>query len=371
MPALPGGGAEKVLIDILRRLDRNRFCITLLLIYRDDVYTRSIPEDVEVIYLHRRSTVNRQRLIRRLRMYGLYDLTLEKYYRPLVRRKLRGRSFDSIVSFMEGAAVRLHSFIMDKGQRNLTWVHIDLLTKHWSAPFFRNDVHEKGVYEKMDGVAFVSEESRQKFVELFDYNKDNLTTIYNLIPRQDIVDAARKEPVEKRRFTIVLVGRLNSQKRFDRAVDVAARLKRDGLDFEMWIIGEGELRPEIEEQIEERGVGDNVKLLGFKSPPYPYMGVADLYLSTSSSEGYPLTLCEALCLGRPVVSTKTSGPSEILDNSRFGVLTDHDVDSIYVAVKEMIGNPDRRRAYAKKALERSAMFDVSSTMNRIAAFITG
>lgn len=371
MPALPGGGAEKVLIDILRRFDRDRFQLTLLLLFRDDVYTSSIPDDVEVLYLHRRSTLNHERIIRRLRMYGMYHRFVDWYYKPLVRRKLKGRRFDSIVSFMEGAAVRMHSFIMDKGNRNVSWVHIDLKTKHWSKDFFRSDHQERDIYERMDGVAFVSDESRDKFIELFDYDKSNLTTIYNLIPRDEIRRAAAQKDVRKEKFTIILVGRLNSQKRFDRAIDVAKKLREAGSDFEMRIIGEGELRGDLECRIEKYGLAGIVKLLGFRKPPYPDMAIADLYLSTSSSEGYPLTLCEALCLGLPVVSTKTTGPSEILDDSRYGLLVDHDIDSIYNGVKRMIDDEELREMYRVQSEKRSRMFDVEATMNRIVGFVFG
>ena len=56
-----------------------------------------------------------------------------------------------------------------------------------------------------------------------------------------------------------------------------------------------------------------VHFLGFINPPYPFMKIADILLMTSKAEGFPLVLCEALCLGVPVIATKCTGPIEILD----------------------------------------------------------
>ena len=51
---------------------------------------------------------------------------------------------------MEGEAVRLHSYIMGKAANNVSWVHIDLKTKHWTQVFFKSDEHEKAVYQYWD-----------------------------------------------------------------------------------------------------------------------------------------------------------------------------------------------------------------------------
>lgn len=76
-------------------------------------------------------------------------------------------------------------------------------------------------------------------------------------------------------------------------------------------------------------------------------------------------LCETFCLGLPVVSTKTTGPIELIDNNRYGILVDHDNESIYQGVKQMIDDEQLRLHYHKMSLERAKMFDIKETMNRI------
>ena len=95
------------------------------------------------------------------------------------------------------------------------------------------------------------------------------------------------------------------------------------------------------------------------------MSKADLFVLPSLTEGYPLVLCEALCLGLPVVATNVAGSSEIIDNDKYGLLTEHDDESIYRAVKKMIDDDSLREYYHKKSLERAEIFDVDSVMNQI------
>ena len=83
MPALPGGGAEKVLIDILKNIDYTAYAVTLFLEYREGVYLQDIPENVEVLSLHGRNNIWFQRLHRRLTERRLYGIFHEIVYRTM------------------------------------------------------------------------------------------------------------------------------------------------------------------------------------------------------------------------------------------------------------------------------------------------
>ena len=106
MPALPGGGAEKVLIDILKNIDSTRYSLTLLLEYREGVYTSAIPEWVEVKALYNRSNIWLERFHRGLSILKCYHLFHSLVYRFAFKWLLKDRKFDTIVSFLEGEADR-------------------------------------------------------------------------------------------------------------------------------------------------------------------------------------------------------------------------------------------------------------------------
>lgn len=277
---------------------------------------------------------------------------------------LRGKRYDTIISFMEGSAVKFHSYIFDKGKRNISWVHIDFQQKHWSLDFFRDAEDERQCYEKMDKIVFVSNDAKTGFDSLFHLSAEKYAVHYNIIDADRIRRLSQMCTAEqKNRFTICMLGRLNTQKRHDRAISVAKTLKELGYDFELWIIGDGELREKIENQIIEAGLQDVVKLKGFINPPYSMLAQADIFLNTSEAEGFSLVVAEAFCLGIPVVSTNVSGPRELLGDSEYGILTSQEEKDIASAVRTMMDNSLLRKHYSVMSLTRSQMFNVDASMS--------
>lgn len=364
MPAMLNGGAEKVLIDILRNFEYSKYDVTLLLEAEDGPYIDDIPKQVRLISFHKKSLWV-ERLYRYLSMCGCKGLAYFFLCKLPLLWYLRGMHYDIIISFMEGMAVKMHSYVFDKADRNISWVHIDLKKKHWSLDFFKNENEELECYQRMDNIVFVSQDARIKFQELFHLDESKLEVIYNLIDCNSINDLSRQKKIGKTKFTICMVGRLNQQKRYDRAFEVVRKLKDNGYDFELWVLGSGELETELKEMVETKNINDIVNFKGFVKPVYPYMKKADIFLNTSESEGYPLTLCEALCLGLPIVATNITGSNEILINSKAGILVEEDTVSIYNGLKQMIDNKSFREECSTNAVVFSKTFSVQETMQRI------
>ena len=364
MPSLPGAGAEKVLIEILRHIDYTQYNVSLFLEYREGVYLQDVPDKVSIIALHGPNNLWFQRLHRRLVERGWYAPFHELVYRRMFLSLLRGKRYDTIISFMEGSAVKFHSYIFDKGKRNISWVHIDFQQKHWSLDFFRDAEYERQCYEKMDKIIFVYNDAKTGFDSLFHLSAEKYAVHYNIIDADRIRRLSQMCTAEqKNKFTICMLGRLNTQKRHDRAISVAKTLKELGYDFELWIIGDGELREKLENQIIEAGLQDVVKLKGFINPPYSMLAQADIFLNTSEAEGFSLVVAEAFCLGIPVVSTNVSGPRELLGDSEYGILTSQEEKDIASAVRTMMDNSLLRKHYSVMSLTRSQMFNVDASMS--------
>ena len=85
-------------------------------------------------------------------------------------------------------------------------------------------------------------------------------------------------------------------------------------------------------------------------------------LLSSGFEGFGLVICEAMCLGTAVVSTKTAGPIEIIENNKFGLLCDHDDEAIFQAVKTMIENQELRKQYQEVGIERAKQYSVGNAL---------
>lgn len=362
MSSLGGGGAEKVLVDLLKRFDYSKYNVTLILLYGSGGHEASVPDQVKVIRLFERKQTKFD-----IRMF----LFLNSFYKRIIRHKLEkamgDKDYDVVISFMEGHALLLHSFVAERFKRNITWVHTDMDKFGWSQYLFGSSDKERKCYTKMDEIVFVSHGALDGFKKKFNLNK-NLRVIYNIIDQENVLAKSDEYLVEHRKFTICHVGRLNPVKRQDRIIDVAHELKHRGFDFEVWIVGEGQCGEKLKNLVNEKNLQENVKFMGFKSNPYPYMRNSDVFLLTSDAEGYPVVICESLTMGVPVVSTDVSGPNEILCGGS-GILTSFDVNEIADHVEEFIKSPTKLNEYRERSLKKSLEFNASKTIYEIEQII--
>lgn len=356
---LAGGGAEKVLVDILQHFDYKQYDVELALIKKRGIYLPDIPENVKITALFNRFTSA-------LGFMLLRYLNIHFVNKLIVRNRIKD-NYHAIISFMEGKPLVIHSYLTSHSEVNISWIHSDLFTYHRTKNLsIYGDKMEKDCYCKMDKLVFVSKESSSQFDKLFNINVPK-TVVYNPIPKESIIQSANNTPVAKNKIVIGNVARFVEVKRLDRLLRVAKRLKDDNYDIEFWLIGEGPLKDDLIQLQKQLGLEDYVIFKGFQKPAYPFIKQFDLLLVTSLAEGFPLVVCESICLGVPICSTRVTGSIEILDNGKFGVLTDHDDDSIYNAVKALLDNRKQLNYYHEKSLERSAMFNIDKTMEEIYA----
>lgn len=333
---LCGGGAEKLLIDILKRFDYDKYAVDLLVLYERGIYFADIPEEVSWFFQG--------------------------------SGKMKRRYYDVEIAFLEGDATR-YVAARNSSATKIAWIHVDFCNFHWTKIYYENDKEEQDVYQRMDKIIFVSENVKNQFLKLFRSINSELFVIYNLIDQQELQSGLDCISITKRKFTLCSIGRLTQVKGYQRLIESTKRLVEDGFDFDLWIVGEGEQRTELEELIRKYSLSDVVFLQGFHKNPMSFLKAADVFVSSSIVEGYPLAICEALCVGLPVVATTNAGSEELLDKGKYGLLIEQDEELLYRALKSVIENNGLRRELHYKALERAQLFDQSETMNQIYAIL--
>jgi glycosyltransferase involved in cell wall biosynthesis len=139
-------------------------------------------------------------------------------------------------------------------------------------------------------------------------------------PRSDFLDAGPQPMGNEPRF--VCVGRLSPEKGHMILLDALGELAAEGLDFEMLIIGDGELRPLLEDRISSDGLSGRVRIAGWldSDSVRGHLCDARALVMPSLSEGLPVAIMEALSLGRPVISTRVGGIPELVEPGRMGWL---------------------------------------------------
>lgn len=366
MESLNGGGAERVLIDLLHHFDYDRFDVTLLLVFRAGVYMGQIPPQVRVRWIWPCD-------------FNLLIRTINHFYpiknfvtRWRIHNALRGLgNFDTIVSYMEGVALHAHSLIMGKGHRNVTWVHSNLIINGWTNWVFPSLETEKRVYSQMDAVAFVSGGAMHAFEQKYGTEAGQPhTVIHNLIERDEIVRKATVDTIINEKPMILTIGRLDKPKRHDRLLQAVALLRDRGLDFAVGIVGIGNLENETRALCKHLGLDDMVTFYGFKSNPYPYLQAADVFVMTSDTEGLSTVIAEALCLGKPIVSTDTTGTRELLENG-VGMLTELTPEAVADAIEALLRSQRLRTEYSARALGAAENFSVNKAVKDVEQIILG
>lgn len=360
---LGGGGAERVLLDLLANLDRNRYEVDLCIIVNGGVLLPEVPAFVNIIPLY--STYTWQyKLALRLSKWGISNYLFKRVLFKKISKK-----YDVEISFLEGMPLKLHALLSTKTKK-LTWVHCDLFNFHYTkCQFYANE--EVKAYNKMDKVVCVSNDSLVAFNQRFPNCDTEKKVIYNPLDIEKIKLLAREFHLNKEnRFTIIFVGRLTLPKQPQRIIRLAAKFKKANIRVHFQIIGDGELKEDLKNLAKKLDVLEMVEFLGFVKNPYPNIKKADLLLSCSAYEGFGLVICEAMCLGTAVVATKTAGPTEIIQNNKYGIICEQNEEAIYEAVLTMIQDKELRQYYQRVGFERANDFSVNNTVREFDILIS-
>jgi glycosyltransferase involved in cell wall biosynthesis len=142
-------------------------------------------------------------------------------------------------------------------------------------------------------------------------------------------------------------------------VRVAKRVLDERGDTRFYLVGDGELRPQLEKLIEELNIRDKVELLGWRRDIPDIMHSIDLFVLTSRWEGLPRVLPQAMAAGLPVVATDVNGSHEAIRSGLNGYLVPPgDVEGMAEKIVYLLNNPEKAREMGKRGRELVEEFDV-------------
>lgn len=221
-------------------------------------------------------------------------------------------------------------------------------------------------YPRADAIVGVSNGVSEDLAKALGLARSRIDTVYNPI---DAVQIKQKslEPVDHPWFApgqppvVIAIGRLTRQKNFGHLLNSFSRLRSSRTtEVRLMILGEGELRNDLDEQVKALGLSECVALPGFVSNPYAYLRAAGLFVLSSSWEGLPTVLIEAMSCDAKVVSTDCpSGPSEILENGKWGrVVPMDDTGALAAAMAAALDDENPPNVY-----ERASDFSVERSVD--------
>jgi len=341
LPSLGGGGAERVVINIINHLNRERWTPVLAVCSGKGILSDLIADDVDVHYFHkvkvRKALPALILLIHKLKPDILFSTLTHLnlavgLIRPFLPRRIR--------------------YIAREGnlpERSLAGE---------SHPFLYK-VAYRFLYTGFDAVVA---QSRRMKLNMQSYNRipdELIHVIHNPVDTQVVMEGAAKERPEWPGVGIRLLaaGRLSHQKGFDVLLHT---LKGIPGPFSLVLLGEGEERVQLEALATKLGLEERVHFIGFDPNPYRWMAAADLFILSSRYEGFPNVLLEAVSCGLPVtaVTGDTSAQEIVVDGINGTLSHEPTVESLRSAViraMDIKWNNDRIREMAAENFSVSSI----------------
>ncbi len=338
MPSLRGGGAERVIVNLLQGFTARNVDVDLVVAKAEGPYLCRVPRSVRLIDLKADSVL-------------LSLPALAKYL-----RKVKPYSLLSVMDHCNIVALWAKT-ISGTPVKLVFSVHNTLSRETADARSFKVKVFPALIrlfYRFADMIVAVSQGVADDLAAYGGVEKNKIKVIFNPVITPDLFEMAKEaeKSVLKPDFPMIIgVGRLNRQKDFATLLR-AFRIVLQHCKARLVILGEGEERESLEALIEDLNLTENAKLYGFADNPYAIMAKADVFVLSSIYEGLPTVLIEALALGIPVVSTDCkSGPREIIARAKSGRLVRvGDIEGMAKAIKETI-ECDSKQAAKQSNLE--------------------
>jgi glycosyltransferase involved in cell wall biosynthesis len=351
LPSFAGGGAERVMIHLSRRLDRSRFEPMVIILNDVGPLRDDVPDDVTIISLDTPSLRNAL---------------------PRLYSALRRASPDIVLSTMGylnmGVLLVARWALSSEARIVVREANMPSVTLDQLRPAFLARLGYRYLYPRADAIICnatrVSEELARMGAPLKKIKM--VANPVDIDALREMGNSDRRDaPMSGRSF--VAIGRLTHQKGFDRLISWLAEMPNDD---RLTIMGDGPMRGHLENLVAEHKLDDRIEFDGFRSEPWSTIAQADAFLMPSRWEGMPNAALEALALGTPVIATSESGglpelQSEVPDE----MLIIANGKDEFIAAMEATSN--RKVESGLRANSLPARFEIEEVMTSYGKILSG
>ena len=348
--SLVNGGAEKSLVNLLNEMPEDQYEIDLLLFRKEGMFLPQVPHYVNIIEapealknLYRPVKDFNKNTITKVigtaiskiltnNPYLMREFRWRNFYRKKITRL--SKHYDVAVGCVVGECTYFVNDLVS-ADKKLCWVHTDYV----GAKCDRRA--DEKYYQNMNSIVTVSDKCAEVLKTVFPEFQNKILWLPNITSSEVLRKRSKEEipeRIDKGKKLLVSVGELIPLKGFDMAIDAAKIMKRDGCQFQWFILGNGELFDKLNAQIEDLELNDWVKLLGPKENPYAYIAKSDVVVQSSKYEGKSVVLDEAKILGIPIVSTNYDTVVDQIIPEKEGLIGDMNAEDIAHGIEEMFNN---------------------------------
>ena len=268
----------------------------------------------------------------------------------LLYKIILNEKYDVEIGFCMSEPIRIIAHSSNKNAIKLAWMH----------------GYDEGLtlidsYLKCDKLICVSKSNAERVKK--EAPILNVDYCYNMTDSNTIKHLGEEscEIEKKERLTLVSVGRMSSEKGFDRLIKAVAKVP----NTELWLIGSGPILRELKELAATLNVLDRINFLGSQTNPHKYTSKADLFVCSSLSEGYSTACTEAVMLGIPVLSTDVSGAKEIVELAECGMVVENSEKSLIEAISNLAENTEQIKIWKEILKTSKENFSVDNKVKKL------
>lgn len=357
VPSLTSGGAERVAVTVLSALDPARHERVLYLFSGErGVYFDRVAPDVRVVIAAQRSWPGR-----------LWELA----------RFLRSTRPDVVMPFLSYFIAAMAVWLaripacVIFNQGTPTSGFLDDPDYAWQQPWKRRlfSMLTRLFYRRADAVVVTSAGVADDLAVNHGVPRAKLRVLHNPVDLDAIAAAAAAaHSGAVPRPLVVAAGRLAGVKNYPLLLAAVGRLGQGSGAPSLWILGEGPERARLEAIASQPPLAGRVRFLGFQPDPWGVIAQADVFVLTSTYEGFGNVLIEAMACGTPVVATRSPGTVEIIEDGVNGLLVAHEAAAVAAAIGELLSNRelrDRLVARARHDVDHYALSRVAERYARL------
>jgi glycosyltransferase involved in cell wall biosynthesis len=340
IPSLDAGGGEKSLVNLLTTIDFDSYDVDLVVFQHQGLFLSSIPKQVTLRSIQGDYPVFTSGLVHACLTFlksGNLSLIFHRIVYTLKNKFITNKgyaeqsswnnlrkaipvmtqNYDVAIGFLEKSS---NYFVVDKVQatQKIGWIHTNY-SKSGMYPSF-----DLPYFSRMDFVVTVSNECEVDLQTNFPTLTQKFKIIHNIVSAKLIQQLAAKEPdvvLDWSKFTIITVARLSHEKGCDMAVEACKMLVDKGLDVQWLLIGDGNERKNLAEQVAANGLQNQFLFLGLQANPYPFVKRASVYVQPSRYEGKSIAIDEAKILQKPIVVTDFDTAKDQIIHLKTGIIS--------------------------------------------------
>lgn len=335
--SLHTGGAEKLIIDIVPRLQDLGHTVDVLLFDGSDTLFKQqlLASDVRILELSNGGSVyNPMHILRLIPILRQYDVIHTHNTAPQL--------FTAIANLC--CKKRLITTEHSTTNRRRNW--------WWYIPI------DRFMYNQYDTIICISDPTEGKLRSYLGKCRANITTIYNGVDINRFYSASASDDLKKIApdcRAIVMVAGFRYQKDQDTLIRATALLPKN---FHTFLIGDGERRQLCEQLANTEGVADRVHFMGIRIDIPELLKAADYVVLSSHFEGFGLAAVEGMCSARPVIASDVAGLAQVIEGA--GILFQHkNAEQLAETIMDLDLEPAKYQRIAHRGFDKAKLFDIS------------